>query len=146
MFKTLDQIEDYLGGEKIECLICGKKLSTLGTHLRRMHDWTVEEYKEHFGIPIGRGLVSEKLHQLLQIRAKEKLEVSEKADPGHWERIQELARLGREKSYKEENKHGASVPATIALLKEQIKVARKICLKKYNGKTSVNVASRSSKK
>ena len=56
-FKTKAELAEYFGEELLTCLLCGKKRRALGTHLRRVHEKTVDEYKELFGIPWSYGLV-----------------------------------------------------------------------------------------
>jgi hypothetical protein len=50
-----EEIDRYFAGEKIQCLICGKMYRSFNNHLR-IHDVTVDEYKEMYGLPWGRGL------------------------------------------------------------------------------------------
>jgi len=56
MFKTKEEIDQYFSTDKIQCLICGKEFYTLGTHLLMKHNISVDEYKEKFGLPWGKGL------------------------------------------------------------------------------------------
>lgn len=44
---------------KIECLICGKKLKAMCSHLVRVHGITVDDYKLRFGLPLTVGILSE---------------------------------------------------------------------------------------
>lgn len=60
---TPEDLEVYLGGDKVECLLCGKAFKALGQHISRAHDITCDEYREQFGIPYLRGLVAEPLRQ-----------------------------------------------------------------------------------
>ena len=55
-FKTLEELENYFDNEKIECLICGRKLRSLCSHLKT-HDMNSTEYKKMFGIPKRWGLL-----------------------------------------------------------------------------------------
>lgn len=48
-------IDDYLGGDAIVCLRCGKPYKSLGGHLR-VHGWTADDYKEFYGLPWGSAL------------------------------------------------------------------------------------------
>lgn len=51
-FKTEDEIEEYLSGDRITCLLCGKLYVQLGGyHTVRIHNMTAYDYKEMFGIP-----------------------------------------------------------------------------------------------
>ncbi len=67
MFQTLDEIDAYLGGLTIECLLCGKQYQQLGNHLRQAHALDCEGYKRQFGIPKSRTLVSDRLHEKLSV-------------------------------------------------------------------------------
>jgi len=58
-FKNREEINAYFQGDKIECLLCGKYFKALATHIVRIHEYTVDEYKKEFGLPWGRGLTSD---------------------------------------------------------------------------------------
>ncbi|MBK9704806.1 MAG: MucR family transcriptional regulator [Betaproteobacteria bacterium] len=60
-FQSLEDVDAYLSGRKIECLLCGKKLFAMGLHLARKHGMTADEYKDEFGIPRCRGLIGVEL-------------------------------------------------------------------------------------
>jgi hypothetical protein len=49
---------DYVSGETIQCLICGKDYKALGCHINRIHKIDETSYKQQFGIPYTVGLVS----------------------------------------------------------------------------------------
>lgn len=57
-FQSMQEVDDYLSGPVIVCLICGKRLQRLQGHLQAAHDATPGEYQAEFGIPFSRGLVS----------------------------------------------------------------------------------------
>lgn len=61
-FATRAEVDRYLSGENIECLLCGRMLKSLGLHLSRIHGVTEEKYKERYGLPLTRGLVCEETH------------------------------------------------------------------------------------
>ena len=59
-FKTRAEVDHYLSGDKIECLLCNKMFKAVGgKHLAYMHGVSVEDYKKKFGLPMGRGLCAE---------------------------------------------------------------------------------------
>jgi hypothetical protein len=59
-FKTKQAVDDYFSGDKIECLLCHKRFKAIGgKHLAYIHKISVTKYKEMFGLPMGRGLISE---------------------------------------------------------------------------------------
>ena len=70
-FKTKEEIEEYFSGDRIQCLICNKWYKEIGWHLKAKHELSCDEYKEMFGLPWSRGLVSEDLHNKKSDIAKE---------------------------------------------------------------------------
>lgn len=59
-FATKEDVAHYFSGDTIQCLLCGKWFCSLATHLVRVHETSVDEYKIMFGLPHSRGLVSDK--------------------------------------------------------------------------------------
>jgi DNA invertase Pin-like site-specific DNA recombinase len=57
-FQTRHEIDRYLGGEVIQCLLCGRRFQKLAPHLSVVHDLTSDGYRTQFGLPWHRGLVS----------------------------------------------------------------------------------------
>ena len=55
-FQTIEEVDAYLAGETVACLICGHHKSTLSPHLRRAHNISSNEYRYRFGIPLSRAL------------------------------------------------------------------------------------------
>jgi len=51
------EVVAYFGGERVVCLLCGKACRNLGLHLR-IHDITVDAYRERYGFAYTRGMVS----------------------------------------------------------------------------------------
>lgn len=49
------EIDEYLSGDKIQCLICGKMYKSFQNHLS-VHSLTVDDYKEMYGLPWSKGL------------------------------------------------------------------------------------------
>ena len=56
-FAEPEDVSDYLNADRITCLRCGKAYKALTGHLR-VHGWTAEKYKEFYGLPQKKGLVS----------------------------------------------------------------------------------------
>lgn len=54
-FESADEVRQYLNGERIICLRCGKPYKALQAHLR-VHGWDAEEYKRFYGLPWRTGL------------------------------------------------------------------------------------------
>jgi hypothetical protein len=50
-FGSIKEVREYLSGDRITCLLCGKSYKKLGAHLRRIHGLTPDGYKEQFKIP-----------------------------------------------------------------------------------------------
>jgi hypothetical protein len=57
-FKARREIENYFSGATIECLLCRRHFKRLQTHLAAKHQMSADEYKERFGLPWTRGLIS----------------------------------------------------------------------------------------
>jgi len=57
-FQTRRQVEQYLSGETIKCLVCNQQFRRLGTHLAAKHGLSVDKYRSKFGLPWTRGLTS----------------------------------------------------------------------------------------
>lgn len=51
--KGKNEALEYISGDLISCLECGKKFSFLVNHLRKTHQMTPEEYRTKFNIPAG---------------------------------------------------------------------------------------------
>ena len=64
-FGIKKEIDAYLAGNKVQCLLCGKLFKALPQHLERTHEITADDYREQYGLPWKRGLcgvgTSEKL-------------------------------------------------------------------------------------
>ena len=57
-FQTMQEVEDYRGGQRIQCLICGKYFGRLLHKHLNLHKITHAEYHERFGIPFYLSLTS----------------------------------------------------------------------------------------
>lgn len=56
--QSLREVREYLGGDRIVCLICGKHFRGVGHHVRLAHGITADDYKRRFGLPVGRGVAT----------------------------------------------------------------------------------------
>jgi len=63
IFRSIDEIEAYFAGDRIQCLLCGRSMKRLGDHVSKIHGTTVDAYQERFGLPWSRGLTCDSLHQ-----------------------------------------------------------------------------------
>ena len=50
-FGTKTEIDDYLAGNKVQCLLCGKLFKALPQHLERTHEITADDFREQYGLP-----------------------------------------------------------------------------------------------
>lgn len=57
-FETVEQVKEYLNGSRITCLLCGRSLKQLCTHLSTIHRISAEDYKVRYGLPFRCGLSS----------------------------------------------------------------------------------------
>ncbi len=51
-------LKKAFGKDKVYCMICGKGMTTLGRHLRMVHEMTPAEYRKKFGIPSSQALAA----------------------------------------------------------------------------------------
>ncbi len=59
-FQTKEEVDTYFSSEQIQCLMCGRWYGEINfAHLGYIHEMTVDEYKERFGLPWGRGLLGQ---------------------------------------------------------------------------------------
>jgi hypothetical protein len=56
-FQSVEAVRDYLSGDRVICLICGKSYKALGIHIEKIHGITVDGYRERYNIPWTYGLV-----------------------------------------------------------------------------------------
>jgi len=73
VFQTKEEIDLYLSGDKIICLLCGRSFKSLCSHLG-IHGTNVEAYKEQYGLPYLRGLSGENTSRLIRENALKMLE------------------------------------------------------------------------
>jgi len=65
-FTTKKDIEQYFSNpDGIQCLLCGRIHKALGKHLLMVHGVSHEEYRDRYGLPWRRGLVSRELSNRL---------------------------------------------------------------------------------
>lgn len=55
-FETTQEVKEYLSGDTIVCLLCGKRYKMLCKHLIYMHNIDVNTYREKYAIPWTYGL------------------------------------------------------------------------------------------
>ena len=64
-FETEEQIHQYLEGEKIQCLECGKWFLSFSTHLPRMHGMSANDYRDKYDLPRSTPLAGQSTRQTL---------------------------------------------------------------------------------
>lgn len=50
-FRSIVEIEAYVAGDRIVCLVCGRAMKSLNSHIQRAHELSAEEYRQRFNIP-----------------------------------------------------------------------------------------------
>lgn len=56
-FTSLKEVDEYFGGDRIQCLLCGKWFKSFSKHLT-IHGVSPREYKLYYNIPVTYGLTS----------------------------------------------------------------------------------------
>lgn len=59
---TADEVDHYLSGETITCMLCGRGFRRLGGHLQAIHQVTEDDYRAMYGLPWSRGLTGTLAH------------------------------------------------------------------------------------
>ena len=57
--RSAREVDAYLAGETVTCLLCGRAFRSVGHHIVRAHAVSVEDYQDRFGIPRTRSLAGE---------------------------------------------------------------------------------------
>jgi len=130
-FKTLAEINHYLGGATIKCLICGRHLQQLGNHIRHHPGWDCDNYKVHFGIPSSRRLVSGRLHE--QLSAASAKMMAKRGD--EWRHAFHV--VGKDRRENRDHKKPSKFPRTPAVLSHLRQVSGKggaAVHEKYDGR------------
>ena len=53
---TAEECRDYIAGDRVTCLLCGKDYKSIGLHLRVIHSTTPDDYRARYGLPWSKGL------------------------------------------------------------------------------------------
>lgn len=56
-FESRESIEEYLAGDEVTCLLCGKAYKMLAPHIKRIHQLDADDYRWRYNIPAYFGLV-----------------------------------------------------------------------------------------
>ena len=65
-FTSIDEIKEYLHGDRILCLLCGKPYLGLSPHLSKIHKMKGDDYRAKYGLPFGCGLTAEGVKEKLR--------------------------------------------------------------------------------
>jgi hypothetical protein len=82
VFKTYEQIEEYLNGDRIKCLECGHTYRMLGNHLLAKHAISAYDYREKYGIPHSYALYGQDSLKMMS----EKMQARLNEDPDYKEK------------------------------------------------------------
>jgi hypothetical protein len=73
-FTSKEDIERYFSNpDGIQCLLCGRVVETLNGHLQMVHGTSHQQYRERYGLPWRRGLVSARLSNRLSQQTTERI-------------------------------------------------------------------------
>ena len=73
-FKTKDEIDQYFNDpDGIQCLLCGRYYEFLSIHLRNSHEISHKQYRDWYGLPWRKGLVSRNVSKGFSSRLKERI-------------------------------------------------------------------------
>lgn len=74
---SIEEIIAYLSqADDIDCLLCGRRMKSLSTHLARIHRISGDEYRRMYGLPYQRGLTCAEMTSKLQsVRARDSQKV-----------------------------------------------------------------------
>lgn len=61
--RSLREVREHLGGDRIPCLICGKPFRAVCHHARLAHGISARDYKLRFGLPVSRGVATPEARQ-----------------------------------------------------------------------------------
>lgn len=76
-FRTKEDMLEYLSGDKVVCLYCGRDFANLSSHLRMVHGIDPKDYRQQFHIPQDMGLCGRSLSKLFSENTKERHERGE---------------------------------------------------------------------
>lgn len=62
-FTLLTEVKEYLSGDRLVCLLCGKSYQSLQVHIPIVHNTSLDEYKLRYAIPWTYGLLGKDLKE-----------------------------------------------------------------------------------
>jgi hypothetical protein len=69
-FSTMKELGGYFKGDRLTCLLCGKRCVQLVAHILPAHGLSADDYREMFGIPWTYGLAGKSFRQRSSRRMK----------------------------------------------------------------------------
>ena len=93
-FTSLEDIEAYIGGDRVACLICGKHYRKLLVHVRMIHQLDGTDYRTRFNIPAKYNLCADDVIDAAKAHAQRPDNLAHMVVLG---RAQALGRLTRRK-------------------------------------------------
>lgn len=72
IFMNEEEQLEYFNNEKIKCLICGKLRKALARHLA-IHNYSIDAYRERFGITLKQGLIGTATLSKMKINTKNRM-------------------------------------------------------------------------
>lgn len=72
-FKDLKAVRDYLSGDRVVCLLCGKSYKDVGKHIRKIHGMTPDQYRSHYKIPWTYALCCSETSEAYSARIAERM-------------------------------------------------------------------------
>lgn len=68
------EIIEYMSGDRITCLLCGKDYRKIGIHLLKCHGITPDDYRARYGLPWSKGLCCQETRARHSALAKKNIE------------------------------------------------------------------------
>jgi hypothetical protein len=56
-FQSILEVREYLAGDRVTCLLCGKNYKDISKHIVKIHNITPDEYRKKYNIPWTYGIV-----------------------------------------------------------------------------------------
>ncbi len=82
-FSRMGEVDEYLSGKTVECLLCGESFARVSQHIAMRHRLPVDAYKAALGIPKTRSLFSQAQNE----RMSETMSGKYKNDPEYAARV-----------------------------------------------------------
>lgn len=124
-FATKDEIDQYFSNpDGIQCLFCGRFYGTLHNHLQIVHGISHEQYRDRYGLPWRKGLVSRNVSRGFSSRLKKRIKNgSFKPRPDNKAAVNKIRAGGRRKD--QPYLTGIKAEKAKGLSKKNIKHSRK---------------------